>query len=74
MNRAFESTWRANQFGLQAGESGGSELVRFVTVDIPHHGTDFFQDLRERVISMNGSKRNVFETFSFRRPVIVLSG
>lgn len=32
-------------------------------VDIPHHGLDFFQDLRTRVIAMNGTDRNVFETY-----------
>jgi dienelactone hydrolase len=31
-------------------------------VDIPHHAQDFFQDLRSRVVAMNGSDKNVFET------------
>lgn len=32
-------------------------------VDIPHHGESFFADLRARVIAMNGSKKNVFQTY-----------
>lgn len=32
-------------------------------VDIPHHGPGFFQDLRARVIAMNGTDKNVFETY-----------
>ncbi|HEU5233416.1 MAG TPA: prolyl oligopeptidase family serine peptidase [Terriglobales bacterium] len=31
-------------------------------VDIPHHAQDFFQDLRSRVVAINGSDKNVFET------------
>jgi hypothetical protein len=32
-------------------------------VDIPHHGPDFFADLRNRVIDLNGSQRGVFTTY-----------
>lgn len=32
-------------------------------VAIPTHGPSFFEDLRRRVIAMNGSSRNVFVTF-----------
>ena len=32
-------------------------------VDIPHHGQDFFDDLRRRVIAFNGSERGVFTTY-----------
>jgi hypothetical protein len=32
-------------------------------VDIPHHGPDFFADLRRRVIALNGSDRGVFTTY-----------
>ena len=31
-------------------------------VDIPHHAQEFFQDLRSRVVAMNGSDKNVFKT------------
>ena len=32
-------------------------------VDIPHHGPDFFSDLRGRVIALNGSDHDVFTTY-----------
>ena len=32
-------------------------------VDIPHHGPDFFADLRQRVIAMNGSDHGVFTMY-----------
>jgi hypothetical protein len=32
-------------------------------VAIPEHGPAFFDDLRKRVIAMNGSSQNVFETY-----------
>jgi acetyl esterase/lipase len=32
-------------------------------VDIPHHGPDFFADMRKRVIALNGSDRGVFTTY-----------
>lgn len=32
-------------------------------VDIPHHGADFFADLRRRVITLNGSDHGVFTTY-----------
>jgi dienelactone hydrolase len=32
-------------------------------VDIPHHGPDFFADLHNRVIALNGSQRGVFTTY-----------
>lgn len=32
-------------------------------VDIPHHGPNFFADLRGRVIAMNGSDHGVFTTY-----------
>jgi len=32
-------------------------------VAIPEHGPDFFNDLRRRVVEMNGSSKNVFETY-----------
>lgn len=32
-------------------------------VDIPHHGPDFFADMRKRVIALNGSERGVFTTY-----------
>ncbi len=32
-------------------------------VAIPEHGPAFFSDLRQRVIAMNGSERNVFTTY-----------
>ena len=32
-------------------------------VDIPHHGPDFFADLRARVIALNGTDKNVFTTY-----------
>jgi dienelactone hydrolase len=32
-------------------------------VDLPEHGPTFFNDLRQRVIAMNGSERNVFTTY-----------
>lgn len=32
-------------------------------VDIPHHGPDFFADLRRRVVALNGSQRGVFTTY-----------
>jgi dienelactone hydrolase len=32
-------------------------------VDIPHHGPDFFADLRERVVTLNGSDKGVFTTY-----------
>jgi hypothetical protein len=32
-------------------------------VDIPHHGPDFFADLRNRVIALNGGQRGVFTTY-----------
>jgi dienelactone hydrolase len=32
-------------------------------VDIPHHGPDFFADLRNRVIDLNGNQRGVFTTY-----------
>lgn len=32
-------------------------------VDIPHHGPEFFSELRERVVAMNGSDHGVFTTF-----------
>ncbi len=32
-------------------------------VDIPHHEADFFQDLRARTIAINGTRKNVFETY-----------
>ena len=31
-------------------------------VDIPHHGPDFFNELRSRVVTLNGSDRGVFTT------------
>lgn len=31
-------------------------------VDIPHHGPDFFRDLRKRVLALHGSPKNIFET------------
>lgn len=39
--------------------NGTSDTV----VDIPHHGPDFFADLRHRVIAMNGSDHRVFTTY-----------
>lgn len=45
-------------------------------VAIPAHGPAFFSDLRQRVIAMNGSPRNVFETWfdpgASHRPAWVL--
>jgi len=32
-------------------------------VDIPHHAQDFFANLRQRVIDLNGSERGVFTTY-----------
>lgn len=32
-------------------------------VDIPHHGPQFFEDLRQRVIALNGGERGVFTTY-----------
>lgn len=32
-------------------------------VDIPHHGPDFFSELRSRVIALNGGERGVFTTY-----------
>jgi len=32
-------------------------------VDIPHHGPDFFEAMRKRVIALNGSDRGVFTTY-----------
>jgi dienelactone hydrolase len=32
-------------------------------VDIPHHGPDFFAELRNQVVSLNGSERGVFSTY-----------
>ena len=32
-------------------------------VDIPHHGPDFFADLRQRVITLNGSDKGVFTNY-----------
>lgn len=32
-------------------------------VDIPHHGPDFFANLRRRVITLNGSEHGVFTTY-----------
>lgn len=32
-------------------------------VDIPHHGPDFFADLRQRVITLNGSDKGVFAAY-----------
>jgi dienelactone hydrolase len=32
-------------------------------VDIPHHEQDFFDELRKRVIAMNGSDRGIFTTY-----------
>ena len=32
-------------------------------VDIPHHGPDFFADLRKRVITLNGSDSGVFTNY-----------
>lgn len=32
-------------------------------VDIPHHGPDFFADLRQRVITLNGSDKGVFTAY-----------
>jgi dienelactone hydrolase len=39
--------------------NGTSDTV----VAIPEHGPQFFDDLRRRVIAMNGSPKNVFETW-----------
>jgi dienelactone hydrolase len=39
--------------------NGTSDTV----VAIPEHGPQFFDDLRRRVIAMNGSAKNVFETW-----------
>jgi dienelactone hydrolase len=45
-------------------------------VAIPTHGPDFFKDLRQRVIAMNGSSKNVFQTWfdqgASHRPAWVL--
>ncbi len=45
-------------------------------VAIPTHGPQFFQDLRQRAIAMNGSEKNVFETYfdpgASHRPAWVL--
>lgn len=45
-------------------------------VAIPEHGAAFFQDLRQRVIAMNGSSKNVFATYfdpgASHRPAWVL--
>jgi len=32
-------------------------------VAIPEHGPDFFDDMHQRVVAMNGSSHNVFETY-----------
>jgi dienelactone hydrolase len=32
-------------------------------VAIPQHGPDFFEDLRKRVVALNGSSKNVFTTY-----------
>ena len=32
-------------------------------VDIPHHGPEFFDDLRQRVIALNGGDHRVFTTY-----------
>jgi dienelactone hydrolase len=32
-------------------------------VDIPHHGPDFFEAMRQRVIALNGSDRGMFTTY-----------
>ena len=45
-------------------------------VAIPQHGQQFFDDLRKRVIAMNGSEKNVFQTWfdpgASHRPAWVL--
>lgn len=52
-------------FTLQA-KRGPTFIIngtRDTVVAIPQHGPEFFEDLRQRTIAMNGSAKNVFTTY-----------
>lgn len=52
-------------FALQA-QRGATFIINGTNdtvVAIPQHGPDFFDDMRKRAIAMNGSDKNIFETY-----------
>jgi dienelactone hydrolase len=61
---AFLGDRPAVLYALRA-QSGPTFIINGLAdsvVDIPHHGPQFFAELRQRVIDLNGSSHNVFET------------
>lgn len=62
---AFMSDRPADLFTMSA-RRGNTFIINGTNdtvVDIPHHGQDFFEDLRKRVIALNGSEKGVFTTY-----------